>query len=92
MRGAWSLVSAAYQVARAQSDLDNSILALIDAMDDGCQVARDHAPLKGRHSSSDSVVQDILREIIKSANLVKVYCDKRPKGTCLIGLCALVLT
>lgn len=80
MKGAWSLVSAAYQVARAQADLDTSIEALIDAMNDGCQLAKEYAPLNGRHSQTDSIVRDLLRQVIKGASVVKVYCEKRPKS------------
>lgn len=80
MKGAWSLVSAAYQVARALADLDGNVEALIDAMEDGCKLAKDYAPLNGRYSHTDAVVRDIIREVIKGASIIKVYCEKRPKS------------
>lgn len=79
MKGAWSVVNAAYQIARAQADLDQSIVSLIDAMDHACNLAKDYAPLKGRHTRGDSIVRDILREVIKSASVINVYCKTRPK-------------
>lgn len=79
MKGTWSLVNAAYSVARAQADLDKSIGALIKSMDDGCKLAKDYAPLKGRNSGTDSITQEILKEVISGANIIKVYCEKRPK-------------
>lgn len=78
VKGVWALVSATYQVVRAQADLDDQIQALIDAMNDSCKVAKDYAPLNGRRLGSDSIVQDILKEVIKGANLVQLYCEKRP--------------
>lgn len=91
MKGAWSLVSAAYQVARAQADLDTSVEALIDAMDDGCRLAKGYAPLNGRHSQTDSIVRDLLREVIKGASVVKVYCEKRPKSVSVTKACLILI-
>lgn len=82
MKGAWSLVSAVYQVARAQAVLDESIKSLIDAMDDASKLAKDYAPLTGHHLDSDSIVRDILLEIIKGARLVTLYCKMRPSSEC----------
>lgn len=87
VKGAWSLVNAAYEIARTQADLDTSIETLIDAMDDSCKLAKEYAPLTGCHSHTDSVVRDLLREVIKGANLVKVYCKKRPKSECVMYRC-----
>lgn len=81
MKGAWSLVNAAYSVARAQADLDKTIEALIKTMDDGCKLAKDYAPLKGRKPGTDSIAEEILKEVIVGASLIRVYCEKRPKST-----------
>lgn len=81
MKVAWSLVSAAYRVACSQADLDNNVQALIDSMDDGCKLANDYPPISRRDSGSDFIVYAILREVIKGASIVKVYCEQRPKST-----------
>lgn len=86
VKGAWSLANAAYETICAQRDLDTSIEALIDTMDDACKLAKKYTPLNGHHSPRDSIVHDILKEVIKGANAVKVYGEKRPKGTSLMKL------
>lgn len=80
LRGVWILVDAAYQIVLVQTNLDKHIKTLINLMDDVCGLAKDYTPLKGRHSSSDTVVRDIWKEVIKGANIVKLYCEKRPSG------------
>lgn len=80
VKGTWALVRAVHEIARVQPYLDKRVVALVDAMDTGSKVAKEYAPTKGRHVSKDSVVRDMLREIIEGANIVKVYCEKRPKG------------
>lgn len=81
-KGARSLISAAYHAARVQVDLDESIGALIDAMDDGCTLAKDHAPLKEVHTRSDTIARGILREVIKGAYIIRVFCEQRPESEC----------
>lgn len=49
-------------------------------MNRGCELAKAHAPLKGRHADSDFVVEEMLREVIRGASIVKVYCENRPQG------------
>lgn len=44
VKGVWSLVNAAYQVARAQTELDEHIKGLVDAMNEACALANFHAP------------------------------------------------
>lgn len=82
MKGAWSLVHAADELTRVQPAVDTSVGALIGVMNVGSKLAKEHAPVKGRYASKDSVVREMLREIIKSAHIVKVYCEKRPEGVC----------
>lgn len=83
MKGVWSLVNAAYQVARAQADLDDHIKGLVDAMNEACGLARIHAPIKGRHKGTDSIVSEILRLVIQGASVISGYCEKRVKRMCL---------
>lgn len=80
VKGALSLVNAVDQMARSQPDLDESVEALIAAISAGSQLAKEHVPLKERYTYKDFVVRDMLREIIKGAHIVKVYCEKRPEG------------
>lgn len=84
MKGVWSLVNAAYQIARAQTELDERIKGLVDAMNEACGLARIHAPLKGRYNETDSIVGEILRQVIQGANVISGYYEKRVKGTCLV--------
>lgn len=79
-KGAWSLVNAVDELARAQPGLDTSVQALINAIDSSSKLAKENAPLKKRYTFKDSVVRDMLREIIKGAHIVKVYCEKRPES------------
>lgn len=69
-----------------QPNLDERIEGLIDAMDNGAKGAKEYPPLEGRRAWKDSVIRDILREIIKGANIVKVYCQKRPKSEYIVKL------
>lgn len=81
MKGAWSLANSVDKIARAQPDLDKSVGALIHSMNAGSGVAKAYTPTKGRHNSKDSIFRDMLKEIIKGANIVKVYYEKRPEST-----------
>lgn len=80
VKGALSLVNAVDQMTRSQPDLDESVEALIAAISAGSQLAKEHVDLKEKYTSKGSVVRDMLREIIKGAHIVKVYCEKRPEG------------
>lgn len=80
VNAAWKLISFAYQVVQAQAILDKSITALIDIMAHNTKLAKHYAPLKGRHMDSDSIVQDILREVLSGASAVFAYCEKRDSG------------
>lgn len=88
MKGTRSLVKAVYEIARVQHGFDERIEGLINAMDTGSKVAGEYPPLDGRHNWKDSVIKDMLREIIKGANIVKVYCEKRPKSAYAVKLCS----
>lgn len=76
VKGVWSLVSAAYQVARMQAELDESIKSLIDTMAEACKLSTSF-PAK-LYENSDSIARAILKEVIKGASLIKIYCEKRP--------------
>lgn len=80
MKGTWSILNSAYQLIHAQADIDQAIRPLIKAINTGTELVKEHAPLKGRYSPDDLIVRDLLREIIKGANVVKVYCEKRPSS------------
>lgn len=82
VKGTWSLVNAAHQIARAQADLDESVKALINVMDYGCRLAKDRVALKGRQLANDEIIQKIMREVIKGACIVRLYCEKIPPSTC----------
>lgn len=86
VKGVWTLVNAAYQVAQAQTELDEHIKGLVDAMDEACDLAKIHAPLKGRYKGTDSVVSEILGHVIQGANVISGYCEKRGKCTCSVKL------
>lgn len=81
IKGVWSLVSAVYQVARAQADLDKSIQDLIQEMAEGCALAKEHAPQRRQRPTIDVIIRDILKEVSRSANIVKVYFEKRSSST-----------
>lgn len=85
-KAAWSLVNAAHRVARPLAYFDASVGGLINAMNHGCELAKAHPLLKGRHVASDFLVEEILREVIRGACIVKVYCEKRPQGTSCIEI------
>lgn len=82
VKGAWSLVSAIDNMTREQRNLDKRVEALVDAMNAGSELAKEHIPVKGRYASKDSVFRDMLKEIIKGTHMVKVWCEKRPEGVC----------
>lgn len=84
MKGTFSLVKAVDAIARTQPDLDMSVEALIDAMNTSSQLAKQHVPLSGRRPLYDLIFGNTLREIIRGANIIKVYC-KKPIGAHVIN-------
>lgn len=81
VKGALSLVASTHQITRTQADIDDGVGALISAMNTGSELAKKYAPLNGRYSPDDVMFRDMLKEIVKGANIVKVYCKKRPSST-----------
>lgn len=84
MKGAWSLVKSSYHTLLAQANIDKSVEKLIDAMAAGSELAKEYAPLNRSYRPEDLVVQDMLREIIKGAHIVRLYCEKRPNSASVI--------
>lgn len=87
MTGARSLVNATYEIARALINLDTHVEDLIDAMNGGSQLAKEYAPVNGPYSPRDVMVCKVLRDIIRGANIIKVYCENRPEGTHIMESC-----
>lgn len=63
-----------------QAVLDDRIKELVNEMVEGCNLAKQYAPQNNRNKGLKNVVRDILKEVIKGASIVKLYCEKRPSG------------
>ena len=77
VKGVFTLVDAVFQVIKAQADLDKNVKALIAEMADVCQLAKEYAPLEGVSNSTDPIVEEILEGVVRSANIIGLYCKKR---------------
>lgn len=72
-----SLVNTVFQVIKAQADLDENVKALIIEMGDACKLVKERAPLEGASNDADSIVEEILKEVVASASIIHLYCEKR---------------
>lgn len=61
--------------------LDDRIKQLVEEMTDGCELAREYAPRQGRNDGLSFTFESILKAVIRGANIVKLYCEKRPSST-----------
>ena len=77
VKGIFTLVNTVFQVIRAQADLDDDVKSLLAEMDDACKLAKEHAPLEGVANHTNIIVEQILAEVVTSANVIALYVKKR---------------